>query len=46
MVATQSAATPAPAASPRAHWPLALQQELEDNRFNPIVGSVLVSETN
>ena len=22
-----------------------LQQELEDNRFNPIVGSVLVSET-
>jgi beta-alanine degradation protein BauB len=36
--------TPA-AASQRAHWPVELQQEFEDNRFNPIVGSVLVSET-
>ena len=33
------------AVNPRAHWPAALQQELEDNRFNPIVGSTLVSET-
>src|SRR5262245_28164340 len=38
----QNAPTPA---NPRAHWPVELQQELEDNRFNPIVGSVLVSET-
>jgi len=32
-------------ANPRAHWPVALQQEMEDNRFNPVVGSTLVSET-
>src|SRR5262245_57241716 len=32
-------------ANPRAHWPAELQQELEENRFNPVVGSVLVSET-
>ena len=39
------AETAASAANPRAHWPAALQQEFEDNRFSPIVGSVLVSET-
>ena len=26
-------------------WPQGLQQEMEDNLFNPVVGSVLVSET-
>jgi hypothetical protein len=45
MTATQTIEKPASGANPRAHWPVALQQELEDNRFNPIVGSVLVSET-
>ena len=45
MTATQTIETPASGANPRAHWPVVLQQELEDNRFNPIVGSVLVSET-
>jgi hypothetical protein len=45
MTATQTIDKPASGANPRAHWPVALQQELEDNRFNPIVGSVLVSET-
>ena len=33
------------ARDPRAHWPRELQKELLDNQFNPIVGSVLVSET-
>ena len=43
---TAHATDPTTAApNPRAHWPAALQQELEDNRFNPIVGSTLVSET-
>jgi hypothetical protein len=28
-----------------AAWPEGMRQELADNRFNPIVGSVLVSET-
>jgi hypothetical protein len=45
MVASKAAAPSAIAVNPRAHWPLELQRELEDNRFNPIVGSVLVSET-
>jgi hypothetical protein len=45
MTATQTIEMPSPGANPRAHWPVALQQELEDNRFNPLVGSVLVSET-
>ena len=45
MTATQTIEKPSPGANPRAHWPVALQQELEDNRFNPLVGSVLVSET-
>jgi hypothetical protein len=45
MTATQTIEKPASGANPRAHWPVALQQELEGNRFNPIVGSVLVSET-
>jgi beta-alanine degradation protein BauB len=45
MVSVQTAHKETAAANPRAHWPAALQQELEDNRFNPIVGSVLVSET-
>jgi hypothetical protein len=45
MTATQTIERPSPGANPRAHWPVALQQELEDNRFNPLVGSVLVSET-
>ncbi len=31
--------------SPFANWPQALRQELADNQFNGIVGSVLVSET-
>ena len=44
-MATQTAETTPSAANPRAHWPVELQQELEDNRFNPVVGSVLVSET-
>jgi len=43
--AQTSAHRPAQANNPRAHWPSALQQELEDNRFSPIVGSVVVSET-
>ncbi len=45
MTATQTIEKPSPGANPRVHWPVALQQELEDNRFNPLVGSVLVSET-
>ena len=45
MTATQTIEKPSAGANPRAHWPVELQQELEDNRFNPIVGSVLVSET-
>ena len=45
MTTVQTAPEDAAAANPRAHWPAELQQELEDNRFNPIVGSVLVSET-
>ncbi len=28
-----------------AHWPAGLKQELDENRFNGMVGSVLVSET-
>lgn len=32
-------------ASPFADWPEALRQELADNQYNPVVGSVLVSET-
>src|SRR5262245_33429792 len=45
-MATAHTADTAPSpASPRAHWPAALQKELEENRFNPLVGSVLVSET-
>jgi hypothetical protein len=36
----------AEAANPRAHWPPALQREIEDNFYNGCVGSVLVSETN
>lgn len=31
--------------NPRAHWPKELQDDLESNRFNGCVGSVLVSET-
>ena len=31
--------------SPRAHWPKELQDDIEANRFNACVGSVLVSET-
>jgi hypothetical protein len=46
MATAQTAAgKAAPAAHPRAHWPAELQRELEANRFNPVVGSVLVSET-
>ena len=41
---TVAKTTPTPA-NPRAHWPVELQRELEENRFNPVVGSVLVSET-
>jgi hypothetical protein len=41
----QTAEKTSGAASPRAHWPVELQREFEDNRFNPVVGSVLVSET-
>ncbi len=28
-----------------ANWPAGLKEELDENQFNPIVGSVLVSET-
>jgi hypothetical protein len=31
--------------NPRSHWPADLQAEFEAGRFNPCVGSVLVSET-
>jgi beta-alanine degradation protein BauB len=31
--------------NPRAHWPQAVQQDFETNRYNGCVGSVLVSET-
>jgi anti-sigma factor ChrR (cupin superfamily) len=31
--------------NPRIHWPQELQDDLEANRFNGCVGSVLVSET-
>ncbi len=31
--------------NPRAHWPVDMQQEFEENRNSGIVGSVLVSET-
>ncbi|MFO7297579.1 MAG: hypothetical protein DIU57_004025 [Pseudomonadota bacterium] len=31
--------------NPRAHWPKELQEEIERNAFNGVVGSVLVSET-
>jgi hypothetical protein len=41
----QKAATGRPEPNPRAHWPEALQRELEENAFNGCVGSVLVSET-
>jgi len=43
MTMVQTAQKMPAAANPRAHWPVELQQELEDNRFNPIVGSVLAS---
>jgi beta-alanine degradation protein BauB len=45
MSTVQTAQKSAAAANPRAHWPIEMQQELEHNRFNPLVGSVLVSET-
>jgi hypothetical protein len=45
MASVQTAEKSPAAANPRAHWPVELQQEFEDNRFSPIVGSVLVSET-
>jgi hypothetical protein len=45
MTIAQTAQATSTAANPRAHWPVELQQELEENRLNPIVGSVLVSET-
>jgi beta-alanine degradation protein BauB len=45
MATTRAAADRAPPANPRAHWPTELQQELEENRYNPTLGSVLVSET-
>jgi beta-alanine degradation protein BauB len=45
MTSAQTAEKSSAGANPRAHWPAELQQELEDNRFNPIVGSTLVSET-
>ena len=32
-------------ADPRAHWPRELRLDYEANRFNPCVGTVLVSET-
>jgi beta-alanine degradation protein BauB len=31
--------------NPRAHWPKELQDDIDANRFNGCVGSVLVSET-
>lgn len=31
--------------NPRTHWPKELQDEIEKNAFNGVVGSVLVSET-
>jgi hypothetical protein len=45
MASLQTAEKPATAAGPRSYWPVEMQKELEDNRFNPIVGSTLVSET-
>lgn len=45
MTSVQTAEKTSAGANARAHWPAELQQELEDNRFNPIVGSTLVSET-
>ena len=45
MTSVQTTQTTSATANPRAHWPAELQKELEDNRFNPIVGSTLVSET-
>ena len=45
MTTAQTAQNTPTAHNPRAHWPIELQQELEENRFNPLVGSVLVSET-
>jgi hypothetical protein len=41
MASVQAAEKSTSAANPGAHWPIELQQESEDNRFNPIVGSVL-----
>lgn len=45
MAQPQIVEPPAPGANPRAHWPVELQQEFEENRDNGVVGSVLVSET-
>jgi beta-alanine degradation protein BauB len=44
-MASAQAAQKSAAANPRRNWPAGMEQEMEDNRFNPIVGSTLVSET-
>jgi len=36
---------PGPVDSPRAHWPLKLRREFDENQFSGAVGNVLVSET-
>ena len=45
MATVDTAERTAPGTDPRAHWPAGLQQEMEANRHSPLVGSVLVSET-
>ena len=39
MTSVQAAEKTSAGANPRAHWPAELQQELEDNRFSPIVAA-------
>lgn len=45
MLNADETATKPASANPRAHWPVEMQKEFDDNAFNGCVGSILVSET-